>query len=42
VYLGLGDAARAKADLEVARKADANIDAQVKKAGLPSAPAATP
>jgi tetratricopeptide (TPR) repeat protein/predicted aspartyl protease len=42
VYLGLGDAARAKADLEVARKADANIDAQVKKAGLPSAPAVTP
>ncbi len=42
VYQGLGDSVHAKADLDAARKADANIDAQVRKAGLPLAPAATP
>jgi tetratricopeptide (TPR) repeat protein/predicted aspartyl protease len=41
-HMALGDTARAQADLAAARKADAHIDAQIKKAGLPSAPAPTP
>ncbi len=42
VHLGLGDAVSSQADLAAARKADAHIDAEIRKAGLPSAPAATP
>ena len=39
VHLGLGDAARAQSDLYAARKLDPNIDDEVRKSGLPSAPA---
>ena len=42
VHLGLGDTAHAQADLAAARTADADIDAEIRQARLPAAPAATP
>ena len=42
VHLGLGDTARAHADLAAARAADAHIDEAIRKGGLPVAPEGTP
>ena len=39
VRQGLGDAARAQADLAAARKVDPHIDAAIQRSGLPTAPA---
>ena len=42
VHLGLGDAPRGQADLAAARKLNPHIDADIQRAGLPTAPAAPP